>query len=53
MLMVNTELRQSAIHGIGTFLSEPVRAGQLIWRFDESIDRVIRDANFAPCLSAR
>jgi uncharacterized protein len=44
MLMVDTELGESPIHGIGTFLLEPVRAGQLIWRFDERIDRVIADA---------
>lgn len=43
MLMVETELRPSAIHGIGVFLAEPVRAGQLIWRFDSRIDRVFSD----------
>jgi hypothetical protein len=41
--MVETELRASPIHGIGVFLSEPVRAGQLIWRFDSRIDRVFSD----------
>jgi len=44
MLMVRTELRASDIHGIGVFLVEPVRAGQLIWRFDSRIDRVFSDA---------
>jgi hypothetical protein len=44
MLMVETELRQSSIHGIGVFLAEPVRSGQLIWRFDSRIDRVFSDA---------
>ena len=44
MLMVDTELRASSIHGIGVFLSEPVAAGQLIWRFDSRIDRVFSDA---------
>lgn len=44
MLMVKTELRASAIHGIGVFLTEPVRAGQLIWRFDSRIDRVYADS---------
>jgi SET domain-containing protein len=43
MMMVRTELRQSAIHGIGVFLREPVRAGQTIWRFDSRIDRVFAD----------
>ena len=44
MLMVETELKESGIHGIGVFLAEPVRAGQLIWRFDSRIDRVFSDA---------
>ena len=44
MMMVRTELRLSAIHGIGVFLTEPVKAGQLIWRFDSRIDRVFSEA---------
>ena len=44
MLMVETELRESAIHGIGVFLLEDVRKGQLVWRFDSRIDRVFSDA---------
>lgn len=40
MLMVETELRQSDIHGTGVFLLEPVRKGDLVWRFDSRIDRV-------------
>jgi uncharacterized protein len=44
MMMVETELRPSDIHGIGVFLKEPVKAGQLIWRFDSRIDRVFSDA---------
>jgi hypothetical protein len=44
VLMVETELRASPIHGAGVFLTEPVRAGQLIWRFDSRIDRVFSDA---------
>ena len=43
MLMVDTELKESSIHGIGVFLTEPVRKGQLIWRFDSRIDRVFSD----------
>jgi hypothetical protein len=38
--MVETELRPSAIHGIGVFLLRSVRAGELVWRFDSRIDRV-------------
>ena len=44
MLMVATELRASPIHGIGVFLTESVKSGQLIWRFDSRIDRVFSDA---------
>jgi hypothetical protein len=44
MMMVRTELRPSAIHGIGVFLTEPVRRGQLIWRFDSRLDRTFSDA---------
>jgi len=47
MMMVETELRASSIHGIGVFLLEPVPAGQLIWRFDSRIDRVFSDEEIA------
>ena len=47
MLIVRTELKPSGIHGIGVFLTEPVRAGQLVWRFDSRIDRVFSDAELA------
>lgn len=43
MMMVETELRESPIHGIGVFVTERVRAGQIIWRFDSRIDRVFSD----------
>lgn len=44
MMMVQTELRPSPIHGLGVFLLEPVRAGGLIWRFDARIDRIYSEA---------
>jgi hypothetical protein len=47
MLMVETELRQSDIHGTGVFLLEPVRKGELIWRFDSRIDRVYSEDELA------
>jgi uncharacterized protein len=40
MMMVETELKPSPIHGIGVFLTQAVRKGELIWRFDSRIDRV-------------
>src|SRR4051812_10600632 len=42
--MVETHLKASPIHGIGVFLTEPVRKGELIWRFDSRIDRVFSAA---------
>lgn len=47
MLMVKTELRQSDIHGTGVFLLEPVRKGELIWRFDSRVDRVYSEDDLA------
>ena len=47
MMMVDTELRPSPIHGIGVFLLEPVRRGQPIWRFDSRIDRVYAEDEIA------
>ena len=43
MMMVDSEVRPSSIHGLGTFLLEPVKKGQLIWRFDSRIDRIFSD----------
>ncbi len=47
MMMVDTDLRPSSIHGIGVFLLEPVQNGQLIWRFDSRIDRVYCEDDIA------
>lgn len=44
MMMVETELRASPIQGIGIFLLQPVRAGDLIWRFDSRVDRIYGEA---------
>src|SRR3712207_1765980 len=47
MMMVETELRPSPIHGTGVFLLEPVKQGDLIWRFDGRVDRVYPDVELA------
>jgi len=47
MMMVETELRPSPIHGLGVFLLAPVRAGELVWRFDSRIDRVYTEEEVA------
>ena len=40
MMMVETVLKPSEIHGIGVFLVNAVPKGTLVWRFDSRIDRV-------------
>ena len=47
MMLVGTELRPSPIHGIGVFLLQPVRKGDLIWRFYARIDRVYTEEEIA------
>ncbi len=47
MMLIETELRPSPIHGIGVFLLQPVSRGDLIWRFDARIDRVYTEAEIA------
>src|SRR3954465_7907735 len=47
MMLVDTELRPSPIHGTGVFLLEPVKAGQTIWRFDSRIDRIYSETEVA------
>lgn len=44
MMMVDTELRPSAIHGIGVFVTEDVKAGTILWQFDSRIDHVYSEA---------
>ena len=47
MMMVETELKPSPIHGLGVFLKEPVAKGGLIWRFDARVDRVYTEEEIA------
>jgi SET domain-containing protein len=47
MMMVETQLKPSPIHGIGVFVVHPVRRGDLIWRFDSRVDRVYTDGEIA------
>jgi SET domain-containing protein len=42
MLLVQTELRASPLHGVGCFTLEPISAGQLVWVQDKRIDLVFR-----------
>src|SRR3546814_15729866 len=45
MLLFDTELRASEIHGICVFLLEPVKRGDVIWLLDSRIDRVYRQTD--------
>jgi SET domain-containing protein len=47
MMMVETVLKPSTIHGLGVFLTKPVARGGLIWRFDSRIDRVYTPSELA------
>ena len=47
MMMVDTEVRPSAIQGLGTFLLQPVKKGDLIWRFDPRLDRIYSETEIA------
>lgn len=47
MMMVDTELRPSRIHGIGVFVTQDVKAGTILWQFDSRIDRVYCEAEIA------
>lgn len=44
MMMVETELRESPIQGIGVFLTQDVAKGTLLWRFDSRVDRIYAPA---------
>ena len=38
MLLVRCSVRPSAIHGLGCFTEEAIKAGQTVWIFDSRID---------------
>lgn len=41
MLLIDTYVGPSAIEGVGVFAAEPIRAGQMIYRFAPEFDRLI------------
>ena len=47
MMIAETELKPSTIHGLGVFLMQPVRKGELIWRFDSRIDLIYTEEEIA------
>jgi len=42
MTMVRIEVAESGIHGLGCFSKELIEAGQLVWKFDEKFDVVMK-----------
>lgn len=44
MLLIDTFVGPSAIEGVGVFAAEPIRKGQLIYRFEPGFDRLIGEA---------
>ena len=38
MFIVRTSLRPSPIQGLGCFVEEPIRKGQVVWQFDPRLD---------------
>jgi len=47
MMLVPTYLAPSAIEGLGVFTRRPLRAGEMVWRFDRRFDLVIAVADIA------
>ncbi len=47
MMLVPCYLAASDIEGLGVYSLEPVKRGQLIWRFDPRIDRMISLDSFS------
>lgn len=43
MLRVSTFVSTSQIHGKGLYAAEPIRRGEVVWRFDADLDRVFSD----------
>ena len=47
MLLVSTTVKASPIHGLGCFTNERINTGQLVWKFDERLDRRLPAADLA------
>jgi SET domain-containing protein len=45
MLLVRASVRPSPIHGLGCFAEEPIRAGQVVWVYDERVDTAVATAD--------
>lgn len=47
MLIVKTQVQPSPIAGLGLYALEPIKAGQVWWRFDSRIDRTFTPDEYA------
>lgn len=41
MLLIDYHITASPLHGLGLFTSQALRRGEIVWRFDGRVDRVI------------
>ncbi len=50
MMLVRSYLAPSSIEGLGVFASEPIRKGDVVWKFDRTFDQVLSldQVNTAP-----
>lgn len=47
MLTIKTQLKASALHGIGLFAAQRIPAGTVVWRFDPDFDLHFPEAAYA------
>jgi uncharacterized protein len=47
MLKVKSVVRKSPLNGLGVFADEPIRRGQVVWRFDGWYDRKVPQEVYA------
>lgn len=41
MMLIRTYVAPSGVEGVGVFAAEPVKEGTLIWRLDDTFDRLL------------
>jgi len=47
MLLVENFIGPSNIHGLGVFAARPIKKGELVWEFNQVIDRLIKPEDLA------
>lgn len=45
MLQVKAYIDKSKIHGLGVFAGEKIKKGDVVWKFEPSIDKIIKDTS--------